>query len=93
MDRTLRAGTIGLSLAWLGVVCESKEVHDTHKALCSSRDAKRMRATAKASFYERSRLERGLALAICDCEADMRDGDIDELDSIACRPVRLALPG
>ena len=93
MDRTLRFGIIGLYLAWLVVACESKEVHDTHKLLCSPCDAKRMRANARADFYRRSDIDCGLALALCEREADVRHGDIDEPESIACRPVRPALPG
>ena len=40
MDRTLKKGTIGLSMAWLSHVCESKDQHDGAKVLLSFESAR-----------------------------------------------------
>ena len=83
MDRTLRRGTLGLTLAWLAdTVADTKEDHDMFKVFLSAAEGFDRRESARARFV--SAASGGLAQTILDCERELREGAADEPRSLAC---------
>ena len=78
MDRTLKKGTIGLSVAWLAHAAADKQRHDELKRELSSGDALGLRQRARQQFRDRADVEGGLPMRICVRESALRAGDITE---------------
>ena len=86
MDRMLRRGSIGLSMAWLNAsaACPDKEAHDQLKEDLSSREGFDTRVAARREFMA-LRADEQYAEVI-QCESDLRGGDSTEPVALRCLP-------
>ena len=78
MDRALKKGPIGLSMAWLGAKAGTKHEHDTLKETISSESGHSGRVQGRCHFTKMADKRQGLYKDVVEHEARPRGGDREE---------------
>ena len=78
MDRQLKKGTIGLSMAWLAAHASNKDEHDTLNVALSDTGSIQDRNSGRSRFAALAAQREGLFRSVLDREAELRGGRVDE---------------
>ncbi len=89
MDRSLKRGTLGLSLLWLARPGVDKLNHATLKQVYSQEDRRLDRHERRADFREQAGKLGGLRAELLDTEMELRGGEVEEPPWLRCSDVSL----